>query len=202
MGDSESTLTDHARALTGGMLKRVGEAVNRAGIHPDLITAAGFVVVIIGSVLIGAGHVQIGGVVVLLALPLDALDGAVARAMQRTDSFGGLLDSTLDRYADGSIFAAVGYYFAGQGRMELLLLALAALLGSYGVSYVRARAGEAGLSVKVGLFTRLERNVILLPGLLLPDVLLVPAVVILAVGTNITAFQRLWFVYKHTLNRM
>jgi CDP-diacylglycerol--glycerol-3-phosphate 3-phosphatidyltransferase len=201
MTDSPTTFTDRARALAGGTLARAGGALHRAGIHPDTLSLLGFALVLVGAVLIGLGRVQTGGLVLLLALPLDALDGAVARAMQRTDPFGGLLDSTLDRYADGSIFAAVGYYFASQhNRPDLLLLALAALVGSFSVSYVRARAGEAGLSVKVGLFSRLERSAILLPSLLLPDLLLVPALVILAVGTNITAFQRLWFVYKHTQN--
>src|SRR5690606_3086265 len=111
--------------------------------------------------------------------------------------FGGLLDSTLDRYADGFIFGALGYYFASLGQQTNLVLALAALLGSYGVSYVRARAGEAGLSVKVGWFSRMERvAVILLMLFILP--LLLPGLWILAVGTNLTTFQRLWFVYRST----
>lgn len=133
----------------------------------------------------------------ILGLPLDALDGAIARAMQRRDNFGGLLDSTLDRYADGFIFAALGYYFASQNQLDNLVLALAALIGSYSVSYVRARAGEAGLSVKVGLFTRLERVAVLLPALLIPP-LLVPGLWVLAIGTNFTGVQRVWFVYKNT----
>lgn len=199
MIDSPPTLTDRVRALAGGALARAGRALHRAGVHPDLISLAGFAVVLVGALAIGLGQPRAGGIVLLLALPLDALDGAVARAMQRTDPFGGLLDSTLDRYADGSIFAALGYYFASHhSRPDLLLLALAALVGSYSVSYVRARAGEAGLSVKVGLFSRLERSAILLPGLLLPDLLLAPALLLLAVGTNVTAFQRLWFVYRRT----
>jgi CDP-diacylglycerol--glycerol-3-phosphate 3-phosphatidyltransferase len=199
MINSPPTLTDRLRTLAGGTLARAGSALHHAGVHPDAISLLGFLVVLAGAVLIALGQPRAGGVVLLVALPLDALDGAVARAMHRTDAFGGLLDSTLDRYADGSIFAAVGYYFASQhDRLDLLLLALAALVGSYSVSYVRARAGEAGLSVTIGIFSRLERSVILLPGLLLPDLLLVPALVILAVGTNITALQRLWFVYRHT----
>jgi CDP-diacylglycerol---glycerol-3-phosphate 3-phosphatidyltransferase len=136
-------------------------------------------------------------VILILGLPLDALDGAVARAMQRRDKFGGLLDSTLDRYADSLIFAALGYYFASQGQLDYLLLALATLIGSFVVSYVRARAGEAGISVKVGLFTRLERVAVLLPSLLIPP-LLVPGMWILAIGTNITGLQRVWFVYRNT----
>lgn len=195
--NSIPTLTDRIRALTGGVVARAGNAFYRAGIHPDYITVAGLVVVMIASFFIARGQVQLGGVILILGLPLDALDGAVARAMQRRDKFGGLLDSTLDRYADSLIFAALGYYFASQGQLDHLLLAMASLIGSFVVSYVRARAGEAGLSVKVGLFTRLERVAVLLPSLLIPP-LLVLGMWILAIGTNFTGLQRVWFVYRNT----
>ena len=87
------------------------------------ITFAGLVLVGVASIIIGLGELQIGALVLLLGLPLDALDGAVARAMQRKDQFGALLDSTLDRYADAFIFAGLGYYFAVHLRFEMLLLA-------------------------------------------------------------------------------
>ena len=81
------------------------------------------------------------------------------------------------------------------GRWTALALALLALVGSYGVSYVRARAGEAGISLRDGLFTRLERVVVLLLALLIPALLL-PGLWLLALGTNLTALQRLWLVYR------
>ena len=130
----------------------------------------------------------------MLSLPLDALDGAVARALKRGGAFGMLLDSTLDRYADGFIFAALGYYFAESGRLDMLIAALAALIGSYLVSYIRARADDAkvGVSVTVGFFSRLERVIVLLlmtlaAGLLERDAPLEVGLLILAVGTNLTA---------------
>jgi CDP-diacylglycerol--glycerol-3-phosphate 3-phosphatidyltransferase len=195
--DNIPTLTDRIRALTSGVIARAGDAFYHAGIHPDYITVAGLVVVMIASFFIARGQVQLGGIILILGLPLDALDGAVARAMHRRDKFGGLLDSTLDRYADSLIFAALGYYFASQGQLDYLLLAMASLIGSFVVSYVRARAGEAGISVKVGLFTRLERVAVLLPSLLIPP-LLVVGMWILAIGTNFTGLQRVWFVYRNT----
>ncbi|MBZ0292169.1 MAG: CDP-alcohol phosphatidyltransferase family protein [Anaerolineae bacterium] len=197
MLNSRVTFTDRVRKLTGGFVGRMGMAFYRAGIHPDYITVAGLGIVVFASILIGMGEIQWGGLVLIFGLPLDALDGAVARAMQRRDQFGGLLDSTLDRYADGLIFASLGYYFASQNQLNYLVLALAALMGSYTVSYVRARAGEAGISVKVGLFTRLERVAVLLPALLIPP-LLIPGMWILAIGTNVTGLQRVWFVYRNT----
>ncbi|MBC8100026.1 MAG: CDP-alcohol phosphatidyltransferase family protein [Armatimonadetes bacterium] len=189
------TLTDRIRALTATVTQTCGSAVHRAGIHPDTITIAGLGLVLVASGVIAAGYLQAGAVLLLLGLPLDALDGAVARAMQRRDSFGALLDSTLDRYADAFIFAGLGYHFAVQDRFDLLLLTLAALIGSYSVSYVRARAEGLGVPVKIGWFSRLERVGIVLVMLLVPGLLTV-GLVVLAVGTNLTGLQRLWFVYK------
>jgi phosphatidylglycerophosphate synthase len=190
------TLTDRMRAVTAGLTRRAGATVHGWGIHPDTITIAGLGVVAAAAICIALGQIQLGGVLLLISLPLDALDGAVARAMQRKDRFGGVLDSTLDRYADGLIFGALAYYFAGRGEGLNLLLALASLMGSFVVSYVRARAGEADLSVKIGWFSRFERVVTLLLMLLVPP-LLVVGLWVLAVGTNVTGVQRLWYVYKH-----
>ncbi len=191
------TFTDRIRQLTGGTLARIGSSLHQAGIQADWLTVAGLGVVALAAVFIAYGRMDLALVLLLLALPLDALDGAVARAANKQDPFGGLLDSTLDRYADGFIFGALGYHFALQGQPEHLLLALAALIGAFAVSYVRARAGEAGLSVKVGLFTRLERVLVLLVMLAVPA-LLVPGLWLLAVGTNFTALQRLWHVRRIT----
>jgi CDP-diacylglycerol--glycerol-3-phosphate 3-phosphatidyltransferase len=190
------TLSDQMRALTAGLTSRAGMSVYRIGVHPDTITIVGLIVVAVGAYFIARGDLQIGGVLLLISLPLDALDGAVARAMQRKDRFGAVLDSTLDRYADGLIFGGLAYYFAATSQPGNLLLSLASLMGSFVVSYVRARAGEADLSVKIGLFSRFERVVALLLMLLVPP-LLVPALWVLAIGTNLTGVQRLWYVYKH-----
>ncbi|MDX2161470.1 MAG: CDP-alcohol phosphatidyltransferase family protein [bacterium] len=191
-----STLSDRARAAFAGLTRRAGESVHRIGIHPDTITIAGLGVVAIGALAVAGGQFQVGGIVLLLSLPLDALDGAVARAMARTDRFGAVLDSTLDRYADGLIFGAMAYHFAVTDQFTALALALGSLMGSFVVSYVRARAGEAGLSVKIGLFSRFERAILLLALLLVPP-LVMPGLWVLAVGTNITGVQRLWYVYRH-----
>src|SRR5689334_6288901 len=187
---------DKMRALTADFTARVGMAVHKMGIHPDWITWAGLAIVAVAAVVIANGEFQWGGVLLLLGVPLDALDGAVARAMQRKDKFGAVLDSTLDRYADGLIFGALCYHFAVQNQPGVMLLSLASLTGAFAVSYVRARAGEAGLSVKIGLFDRLVRLIVILVALLIPPIL-IAGLWVMAIGTNFTALQRLWFVYKN-----
>ena len=197
------TLTDRLRKRTRAPLDRCAGYAARLGIHPDWISAFGLLLVAVAAWFIARGDFLAGGILLLLSLPLDALDGAVARALERNGAFGMVLDSTLDRYADGFIFAAFGYYFAESGRMDMLVAALAALTGSYLVSYVRARADDAkvNVSVTVGWFSRLERVIVLLimtlaAGAIESETPLEIGLLILAVGTNVTALQRLRHVYR------
>lgn len=192
-------LSDRLRTLTQQPTQRVGAWLHRAGVHPDAVSILGWGLVAVGAVLIARGQFVAGGWVIFVGGLLDVADGAVARAMGREDAFGGVLDSTLDRYADGLIFGSLSYYFAGQNQPNMMLLALAALVGSYMVSYIRARADgpDLQLRVTIGAFSRFERLALIVWALWLPGWLLVPALWILAAGTNLTALQRLWYVRKN-----
>ncbi len=194
------TLTDRARAVTDKYTRTAGKLLHQAGIHPDALTIGGLVIVALAAVLVGMGHLQAGGLLLLLGLPFDVLDGAVARASGRKSMFGALLDSTLDRYADGFIFGGMGYHFAVQDQFGYLLLALCAMIGSFVVSYVRARSESINVPVKIGWFSRFERVILILLGLLVPP-LLPLCLWVLAAGTNITGLQRLWFVYRTLAHR-
>ncbi len=194
------TLTDRMREFGYGIVNPMGKALYRLGVHPDLVTILGCGLVLLAGIPIGQGQLQVGAVLLLLALPCDVLDGAVARAMERKGQFGAVLDSSLDRYADGFIFAALSYYFAVQGRTEWIIVAQAAMLGTFMVSYIRARAESVGVIAKIGLLSRMERSVIIIPMLLFP-VLLEVLLLVLAIGTNVTTLQRLWFVYRTLRDR-
>ena len=197
MQTQEFIFTEWVRTQIRDRMGELGRTLHRLGVHPDMITLLGLIIVAIASVVIAQGQFQLGGSILVLGLPLDALDGAVARAMGRKGNFGGVLDSTLDRYADAFIFGGLSYYFAVQGQFNYMLLCLAALAGSFVVSYVRARAGEAGLSVKVGLLDRFVRVVIIIAVLLVPQ-LTILGLWVLAIGANFTALQRIWYVYINT----
>lgn len=206
--DRLPTLTEKSRQYLNVPLDRIGHWLARFGVHPDWITALGLLAVAAAAIFIGTGDFLTGGVLLLLSLPFDAIDGAVARASQRQGSFGMVLDSTLDRYADGFIFAAFGYHFARQGRLDMLMLAVFSLIGSYLVSYVRARAEDSkvGIVVTIGWFSRLERVAVILVMTLAAGILqrvqpLEIGLLILAVGTNLTALQRLRYVYGALKNR-
>lgn len=189
-----TTLTDFARRQTSGLTTWIGQRLWALGIHPDLITLVGAIVVAIAALVAAQGHLFWAAIILIVGAPLDALDGAVARVMQRTDRFGALWDSTLDRYTDGFIFIGLAVYFSREGHDTGVFLSMAALLGSLLVSYVRARAEGLGLDCKVGIFTRMERIVLLL-GMLITG-WIVPGLWVMTIGTHITVIQRVWHVYR------
>jgi CDP-diacylglycerol--glycerol-3-phosphate 3-phosphatidyltransferase len=136
-----------------------------------------------------------GGILVLVAGLFDALDGSVARVTGRTSTFGAFFDSTLDRLSEAVIYLGLLIYFVGQpdGRLEVVLIYVS-IVASLMVSYTRARAEGLGLECRVGVFTRLERVVVLALGLLLGWVR--PALWIIAIGSLLTALHRMWHVKR------
>jgi len=203
MSKNESTtlqfnsLTDRLRYYTRDLTAWLGKQGLRLGLHPDIITIMGLIVVLVAAWLAAQGQFLASGIVLIIGMPLDALDGAIARAMQRQNRFGALLDSTLDRYADGFIFLGLASYFAARGQLNEMTLAIVALIGAYGVSYVRARAEGLGIrSIKEGWFDRLVRIIVLILTLLTGWI--VPGLIILAIGNHLTAIQRMIIVWRAT----
>jgi len=178
--------------------RRLVRATGLERVSPNTLTVFGLLVNAASGALIGAGWLQVGGVVLLLASIFDVLDGAVARVTGKVYRYGAFLDSTTDRYAEG--FTSVGllcyYLFHGQHAVEPVLV-IAALTGALLVSYVRARAQSLGFVCDGGLLARPERVVLTVVGLLFTMVL-VPVLWILAVLTNVTAVQRIWFVWQQS----
>ncbi len=137
-----------------------------------------------------------GGLLTALASLFDAIDGALARASGQTSPFGAFLDSTLDRISEAVIYLGLFLYYAQQSRRMEMLLIYATIVGSFMVSYARARAEGLGLQCKVGLLTRAERVCLLIVGLatgIMPWMLWA-----LAVLTNVTVVQRVIHVWRLT----
>lgn len=191
------SFNDRLRVLFRPVTDWFGQLGARLGINPDVVSLAGFIFVVAASFLAAGGNILLSGIVLIPGFLLDTVDGAIARAMERKNNFGQLFDSTLDRYADGFIFCGLAYYFASQGKMSEAALAMVALVGSFVVSYVRARAEGIGIgSIKAGWFDRFIRSVILAAALVTG--LVVPGLLILAVGSHVTALQRLVIGYRET----
>jgi CDP-diacylglycerol---glycerol-3-phosphate 3-phosphatidyltransferase len=133
----------------------------RVGIHPDMLTVAGWVLSVVSALFFGLGHIQIAGAVMLVGGVFDALDGAVARESNRMSRFGAFLDSTLDRFSESAIFAGIVFFFASSASPWAALLAAFAMTFSLLTSYARARAEGLGVECKVGILERAGRVTIL-----------------------------------------
>lgn len=193
------TLTDHLRILTAGFIDPIVSLLARLKLSPDLLTILGMAAHILFAWLIIDGQMRLAGVAVALLSPLDALDGALARKLNRTQSkFGAFFDSTLDRLAEIILYAGYILYFANEEMSLIVAVAYLALTGSLMVSYTRSRAEALGYSCKVGVLSRVERYIVIVVSLLLmaPEY----GLIILAAGTYFTTGQRMIHVWKQAHN--
>ncbi len=193
-------LNQKIRGAWDVFMKPVGRGLMKTGISPDAITVLGVIVMGVAGYLILQGRLVAAGLVAILAGLFDALDGAVARARDRKSRFGALLDSTTDRLSDALFFLPLVWLYGVRPdipqREDLVVaaLAMAALVTSFLVSYVKARAEGLGFECKVGIAERLERLAIMIIGLLFDIVL--AALALLAALSTITFVQRLLHVRK------
>ena len=192
----------NARPAVAKVVAPVVRQLARAGVTPDMVTITGTVVAVLGAVfLIGTGRLFWGAFVVTLAVLLDLLDGALARARGGGSVWGAVLDSTGDRAADAAIFGALVWWYSGRGDDRLLvLLALLCLVLGVLTSYIKARAEGVGLRCDVGIVERTERLILVLTGTGLTG-LGVPYAVHVALwallaGSAVTVGQRFLAVHR------
>ncbi len=183
------TLTDLMRSQFKGILDPIGTLFNRLGLMPNTMTILGLVGNIVGAYLLSQGYLLLGGIVILMMGPVDALDGTMARLRGMAGQFGAFVDSVTDRYSELIIFAGLLYYYAQLGDWSAIVLVYAAAAGSVLVSYVRARGQSLGWDTKVGVLTRLERYLVLCPCLIFNIPLV--GLWIIAILANFTALQRI-----------
>jgi len=195
--------TRGARSLAG----RSVTSLARTGVTPNVLTTAGVSLCLAAAVLVpfedrgkllffwlAAGVFVVGSV-------LDILDGALARVGGKSTPFGAFIDSTTDRVGEGAMLAAIALVFSRHGRDWAVVVAVAAVVGSFLVSYTRARAEALGLSGTVGLGSRAERVVLITAGLIFAPWGGLPwAIVVLAATAWLTVVQRILHVRKQLLH--
>lgn len=189
-------LTETARKYSRVFLEPLARFISWTGVSPNLITLIGFVLMVGVAVVLAWGHLFWGGILIMAAALFDALDGTLARMMGRTSRFGAFLDSTLDRFSEAIIFLGLFVYFSGRDKNLELILIYATVVGSLMVSYARARAEGIGVPLKEGLFTRFERVLLLVVGLVSNQLTIV--LWLLAIFSNLTAIQRMYLVWRIT----
>ena len=185
------------RPALGRVVDPVVSLLLRTGVSPDAITLIGTAGVVAGALaFFPRGSFFVGTAIVFVFVLTDLLDGAMARRLGRSSTFGAWLDSTCDRVADAAIFSGLVLWFAGDGDSRLLAgVALFCLVAGSIVSYAKARAEGLGLRCDVGLMERAERLIVVLLGTLLAglglELALTVALWLLAAGTAVTVVQRL-----------
>jgi CDP-diacylglycerol--glycerol-3-phosphate 3-phosphatidyltransferase len=196
--------TTGARTLASRSIVRLA----RTSITPNALTTAGVSLCLAAAVLVYfESHDKllfywVGALVFVVGSILDILDGALARAGGKTTPFGSFLDSTTDRVGEGAMLGAIALIFARHGNEVALGATIAAIAGSFLVSYTRAKAEALGLRGDVGLGSRAERVVAITAGLVLaPWGVLQWAIYLLTATAWLTVLQRILFVRKQLIER-
>lgn len=195
-----------------GALRAIDPVVGFLSKHhvsPNTITTVGTVLTVVAGIVYGSGHIMIAGWLMASTAFFDVLDGEVARRSERSTVFGAFYDSTLDRVADGALMGGLTVFYATNSIHQntyMVVVCLACIVGTFLISYTRARAEALGIDAKVGLMQRPERIILLsapqaLFGLFWNGWVLMAIIVLLTVTAWITAIQRIAFVYRATLER-
>lgn len=194
------TFADKMRVWFRWYLNPIAGFFNRLGIRPNTVTLFGLMGTIGCAVLIAFGHMTWAGILLLFMGPVDAMDGALARLRNEASDWGAFVDAVTDRYSELFLFLGFLIYYMLQANATGVILAYLAAAGSVLVSYVKARADASKLDANVGLLTRVERYIVLIPGLIFN--LPLPVLIIIAILANFTALQRILRVRRDAHRRL
>lgn len=168
-------------------------------IHPIALTLTGLLINFMAAAAIILGYWITAGVLILIAGLFDMLDGATARTVHKTSSFGGFLDSVIDRYSDMVLLISLIIYYAIQDKIFLLTLCSIASLGTVLIPYTRAKAEAFIPQCNVGIMERAERIILLAAGVIFNIMDIV--IWLLAIFTHITVFQRIYYTWREIQRR-
>ncbi len=187
------------------MLGTEAKAAHKIGLTPNKVSATGIILAFLSALAYtvwqtDALYLLLATFLLLLSGFCDALDGVLARLYHETTTFGGFLDSLLDRYGDAAVYA--GIIVSRLCDALWVLWGLAALIGSLLVSYTRARAEAAGIKMEsIGIAERAERIIILATASIIavfwqPKTAIGAGIILLAILSNLTVLQRALHINK------
>jgi CDP-diacylglycerol--glycerol-3-phosphate 3-phosphatidyltransferase len=163
-------------------------------LSPNTLTIFGFLIIFFAAYYIYKGKFVIAATVTLFASIFDMLDGALARKLNKKTKFGGFLDSTIDRLSEAVIYFGFLLFFLNEKNFYGSILTYSAMVFSFLVSYTRARASGLKIDCEIGLFTRPERIIIIILGLILNQLLV--TIILINILSIITFMQRILKVHK------
>ena len=172
----------------------VARALLRAHVRPNHLTVVGLGVSIVAALALSQGRLRVGALLLALAGLFDFFDGSLARLANSVSAFGAFLDSVVDRYSDLVVLLGVVLYYHRAADTQGVLLTMITMVGTIMISYTKARAQSIGLACEIGLMERPERLIVLIAGATFN--VLTPAVLALAVLTNVTALQRIFYTRR------
>ena len=182
------------------ILSPLTHLLTKWGVSPNTITLAGLIITVLAALAFTAGYIRLGGVLVLLGGLCDTFDGVIARSRGKTTRYGAFFDSVIDRYSELVMFFGITAHFVLVKDYLTLIAVFFAMCGSIMVSYSRARAESLDYKAHVGIMQRAERIVLLGAGALFHITALKIAIWLIAVLSNLTALQRIRYVYKQAAN--
>ncbi|GIK10679.1 MAG: CDP-alcohol phosphatidyltransferase [Anaerolineaceae bacterium] len=191
--------SDRMRIWFKWFLDPVAAFFNRVGLTPNTMTLLGLAGNFAAAYFVSRGQISLGGLLMLLTTPFDALDGTMARLRGDASDWGAFVDSVTDRYSELAVLGGLLVHFSTIGDGLSAIATFAAAAGTVLVSYVKARAEAVGFSAKVGFLTRVERYLVLGPLLLFNQPVI--AAWFIAVFANFTALQRIFFVRAQARER-
>ena len=188
------------KAIAGSITSPIIRLIAKTPLTPNSLTWLGFCITAASAVLVVTEHLVAAGVTLLIAGLFDMLDGALARFTGKASRFGAILDSSLDRVSEAILLIALLAVYAGNAQAWESALCGVALLASFMVSYIRARMEGLGIECTAGFFTRPERVILMVLGLLLSSVpyALIIAIGLIAVLSILSAGQRMVFAWRIT----
>lgn len=198
LGALKEAYTTGGRRLAARQMEHLG----KTWITPNVLSASGVTVCILASVVVYFEYKAwwlflVGSAVFLVGSVLDILDGALARSQGLGTPFGAFLDSTLDRVGEAFMLGSIALVFMRGDDEWAVAMAFAAVVGSFLVSYTRAKAEIIGLKGDVGIGSRTERVAVICVGLALAPVGALPwAVVLLTAAAWFTVVQRMLSVKR------
>ena len=179
----------------------VAKAALRIGITPNAVTWTGAIGVVASALFFfPRGQFLVGTVIISVMALSDLFDGTMARISEKGSStWGGFLDSTIDRITDSAILVGVAIYLI-DNEDPLSWVVVVTLVTGMLVPYIRAKAESMGIACSGGIAERTERLILSLvaiglEGLGVPFILAIGMWLLALLGTY-TVAQRMLIVKR------
>ena len=202
-----NSLRDLAERGLRGAVEPLIAVLTRHRVHPNTLSSLGFLITCSSGYFFHQHQVRTAGALILIGGVFDLFDGTVARRTGLASPFGAFYDSTLDRLSEIVVYLGLlslyNDYRLELNEVGMIYVVMLAMAGSLMISYTRARAEALGIECSIGLMQRAERVLLIgLAAVVFGDqnggIVLEVVLYALAILTNLTVLQRIWWVYQNT----